>query len=139
MTERPEFCCDAAPFDQFLGALQTAGIKPEDVDVVVNTHLHTDHVGWNTHRLNGSWLPTFPNARYLMPDADCRHFAPRRPGFDRRDAIVFSDSILPVADQTELIAGDYQLSDSLWLRPAAGHTRVDGGLAGRRCAGGVRR
>ncbi|MFN8042931.1 MAG: MBL fold metallo-hydrolase [Mycobacterium sp.] len=120
--ERPNFAVMQHLSTGFLGALQTAGIKPEDVDVVVNTHLHTDHVGWNTHRLNGSWLPTFPNARYLMPDADYRHFAPDGPGSTDATRIVFSDSILPVADQTELIAGDYQLSDSLWLRPAAGHT-----------------
>ena len=47
--------------------LQRAGVQPEAVDVVVNTHLHTDHVGWNTKRDGDSWVPTFPNARYLIP------------------------------------------------------------------------
>ena len=67
-----------------------AGVAPESVDVVVNTHLHTDHVGWNTKLDDGSWVPTFPNARYLMPEVDYSSSirstsAPDRPG-DRRQA-----------------------------------------------------
>ena len=63
----------------FLASLRRAGIEPEDVDVVVNTHLHFDHVGWNTMRDGDAWVPTFPNARYLMPEADYRHFNPDGP------------------------------------------------------------
>ena len=68
------------PFDHlntdFLGSLQSAGVDPAAVDVVINTHLHSDHVGWNTMVRDGSWVPTFPNARYLMPEADYRYFHP---------------------------------------------------------------
>lgn len=103
-------------------ALAAAGVRPEDVDIVLNTHLHIDHVGWNTHRVDGEWAPTFPNARYLMPDADYRYFGPDGSGFTEGSRTIFSDSIVPVADQTELFAGDHRLSESLWLRPAAGHT-----------------
>ncbi len=60
----------------YLDALADAGVTPEAVDVVINTHLHTDHVGWNTRLVRGAWVPTFPNARYLMPEHDYRHFSP---------------------------------------------------------------
>lgn len=106
----------------FPGAFQRAGFAPEDVDVVVNTHLHTDHVGWNTTSVDGAWVPTFPNARYLMPEADHRYFAPDAPTTNDGMRIVFSDSIVPVGDQTELFSGEHRISESLWLRPAPGHT-----------------
>jgi glyoxylase-like metal-dependent hydrolase (beta-lactamase superfamily II) len=108
----------------FLGALSAAGVSPESVDVVVNTHLHTDHVGWNTRASADGWVPTFPNARYLLPEADFRHFGPDGPGCDAAARVVFDDSVAPVyeAGQVELFSGDRQLSESMWLRPAAGHT-----------------
>jgi glyoxylase-like metal-dependent hydrolase (beta-lactamase superfamily II) len=118
----------------FLGELARAGFEPADVDVVVNTHLHFDHVGWNTMRHNDSWMPTFPNARYLMPEADYRHFQPGGPvqsstprteeeaSVQRHVRTVFSDSISPVHEQIELWSDDHQLSESFWLRPAPGHT-----------------
>jgi glyoxylase-like metal-dependent hydrolase (beta-lactamase superfamily II) len=106
----------------FLDALSRAKVDPADVDVVINTHLHTDHVGWNTRLEAGSWVPTFPNARYLIPDADYRFFAPDGPGTNDGARIVFDDSVLPVADQMELWSDGLQLSESLRLRPAPGHT-----------------
>ena len=106
----------------FLSALADAGVQPEDVDVVINTHLHTDHVGWNTRAGADGWVPTFPNARYLMPEADYRHFSPDGPGAREGMRIVFADSVLPVEPQMELFSGDHQVSASLWLRPAGGHT-----------------
>lgn len=114
----------------YLGALADAGVTPDDVDVVINTHVHTDHVGWNTRlaaasradTADGTWVPTFPNARYLIPELDYRYFAPDGAGDREGMRIVFADSILPVESQMELYSGDHQLSESLWLRPAAGHT-----------------
>ncbi|MDT5105617.1 MAG: hypothetical protein QOI25_3130 [Mycobacterium sp.] len=106
----------------FLDALRAAGVDPANVDVVVNTHLHTDHVGWNTHRVDGKWVPTFPNARYLMPEADYRFLGPDGPGADEGRRILFDDSIFPVEAQTELWSDDLQISESLRLRPAPGHT-----------------
>jgi glyoxylase-like metal-dependent hydrolase (beta-lactamase superfamily II) len=120
----------------FLDALRRAGVEPESVDVVVNTHIHSDHVGWNTKQHNDSWVPTFPNARYLVPEADYRYFhpdnadalPPARTEADeaRRDTgrIVFADSILPVDEvgQIELWSDDHRISESLRLRPASGHT-----------------
>jgi glyoxylase-like metal-dependent hydrolase (beta-lactamase superfamily II) len=106
----------------FLAALDGAGVDRADVDVVVNTHLHVDHVGWNTHLVAGAWAPTFPNARYLMPEADYRFFGPDGPGADDARLILFEDSIFPVQEQTELWTDDLRISESLRLRPAPGHT-----------------
>ena len=107
----------------FLGALGRAGFDPADVDVVVNTHLHTDHVGWNTHLgPDGAWTPTFPNARYVMPETDYRYFSPDGAGHDEAMATVFSDSVFPVTDQMERWSDDHRVSESLRLRPAPGHT-----------------
>ncbi|KAA0109402.1 MBL fold metallo-hydrolase [Mycolicibacterium sp. P9-22] len=108
----------------FLGALSAAGVSPDSVDVVLNTHLHTDHVGWNTTAAGAGWAPTFPNARYLMPEADFRYFGPGGAGCDAAARVVFDDSVAPVyeAGQVELFSGEHRLSESVWLRPAAGHT-----------------
>lgn len=108
----------------FLDALVAAGVSPDSVDVVLNTHLHTDHVGWNTTAAGGGWAPTFPNARYLMPEADFRYFGPGGAGCDAAAQIVFDDSVAPVyeAGQVELFSDEYPLSESVWLRSAAGHT-----------------
>jgi glyoxylase-like metal-dependent hydrolase (beta-lactamase superfamily II) len=118
----------------FLDALRAAGVEPDSVDVVVNTHIHSDHVGWNTMRDGDDWAPTFPNARYVMPEADYRHFhpdnadnwsAPRTEADAARQAgwrIMFADSIVPVEEQMELWSEDHQLGESLRLRPAPGHT-----------------
>jgi glyoxylase-like metal-dependent hydrolase (beta-lactamase superfamily II) len=120
--ERPHIPGLANLDSGFLASLAAAGFEPGDVDVVINTHLHTDHVGWNTNLVNGSWVPTFPNARYLMPEADYRHFTPGAAGDSEGMRIVFSDSVIPVAEQMVLWSDDLELSDSLRLRPAPGHT-----------------
>src|SRR5258707_613718 len=120
----------------FLAALQSAGIDRNAVDVVINTHIHSDHVGWNTMRDKDSWVPTFPNARYLVPAADYHHFEPDGPAArqsprteaeaaeQRGNQLVFADSVLPVDEAGQLIqwSDDYQISQSLRLRPAPGHT-----------------
>jgi glyoxylase-like metal-dependent hydrolase (beta-lactamase superfamily II) len=120
----------------FLAACESAGIDRNAVDVVVNTHIHSDHVGWNTMLEDDTWVPTFPNARYVTPAADYRHFAPDGPAArqsprteeeevqQRGNQLVFADSVLPVDRAGQLIqwSDDYQISQSLRLRPAPGHT-----------------
>ncbi|CAN5568963.1 MBL fold metallo-hydrolase [soil metagenome] len=106
----------------FVAALARAGVEPESVDVVINTHLHTDHVGWNTRLLGDAWVPTFPNARYLVPEADYRLFSPDGPGVNDGMRLVFCDSVFPVEDQIELWSDEYRVSESLSLRAAPGHT-----------------
>ena len=120
----------------YLSALQSAGVDREAVDVVVTTHIHSDHVGWNTMLAEGAWIPTFPNARYVLPAADYQHFQPDGPAATRAprteeeaaqqhgDQLVFADSVTPVQEAGQLVqwSDDYRISDSLRLRPAAGHT-----------------
>jgi glyoxylase-like metal-dependent hydrolase (beta-lactamase superfamily II) len=109
----------------FLAALQSAGVDRNAVDVVVNTHIHSDHVGWNTMLEGDAWVPTFPNARYLVPAADFHHFAPDGPaGQQPGNRLVFADSVAPIQEAGQLVAwsDDCQISPSLRLRPAPGHT-----------------
>lgn len=106
----------------FLADFAAAGFDPADVDIVVNTHLHTDHVGWNTQLVDDRWVPTFPNARYVMPEADYRFFGPGGDGENDGMRTVLADSVIPVGDQIQLWSDDLVLSPSLRLRPAAGHT-----------------
>ncbi|MGV0743725.1 MBL fold metallo-hydrolase [Mycolicibacterium sp. XJ870] len=109
----------------FLGNLAKAGVAPEDVDLVINTHLHVDHVGWNTYLDDGDWVPTFSNATYLIPRADFEFWDPdtgahSNPG--QRN--VFEDSVAPVrlAGQTVLWDSTFQVDANLKLELAPGHT-----------------
>ena len=102
---------------RFMAALTAAGVGPEDIDFVLCTHLHTDHVGWNTQLVDGRWVPTFPNARYLMPAADNELYGDR--GGDS-----YNESVLPVieAGQAELVTPGHMLGDHITLVPTPGHT-----------------
>ncbi len=111
----------------FLGALARAGVRPQDVDVVVNTHLHADHVGWNTLDAGGEWVPAFPRARYLIPAADDFHFGPANShgvGRSPDDRLVYEDSVAPVhrAGQAVLWDGAHRIDEHLTLESAPGHT-----------------
>ncbi|MBF9066959.1 MBL fold metallo-hydrolase [Streptacidiphilus fuscans] len=111
----------------FLGRLAQAGVSPQDVDVVVNTHIHVDHVGWNTRELDGEWVPTFPNAQYLLPAADDFHYGPDHAYGDGRrvdDRLMYEDSIAPVhrSGQATLWDGTHRIDENLTLESAPGHT-----------------
>ncbi|KMW58190.1 Beta-lactamase-like protein [Candidatus Rhodobacter oscarellae] len=103
--------------DRFLQALAAAGAAPEDVDYVMCTHLHSDHIGWNTRLLDGRWVPTFRNAKYLMPGVDIAEMAERAPP-------QYAESIHPVieAGQAEHVEAGHRLGDELTLIPTPGHT-----------------
>lgn len=114
----------------YLGNLARAGLKPEDIDLVLCTHLHIDHVGWNTRLSDGKWIPTFPNAKYLMTRLDYERYGHISPD-DQEGAIgywSFQDSVLPVmaAGQAELVETDHvverELGEGVWLEGAPGHT-----------------
>jgi glyoxylase-like metal-dependent hydrolase (beta-lactamase superfamily II) len=110
----------------YLGALAEAGVRPEDVDLVVNTHLHVDHVGWNTMLRDGVWVPTFPNATYLMPRADFEFWNPaNNPNLvGGVNENVFEDSVAPVhaAGQVQLWEDRRVIDAALRLEAAPGHT-----------------
>ncbi|MCO8274016.1 MBL fold metallo-hydrolase [Actinoplanes sp. TRM 88003] len=110
----------------YLGNLARAGVRPEDVDLVVNTHLHVDHVGWNTRQAGGEWVPTFPNATYLMPRPDFVFWDPaHHPGLAGGvNENAFEDSVAPVhaAGQVQLWEGTHTIDANLRLRAAPGHT-----------------
>ncbi|MFF4852152.1 MBL fold metallo-hydrolase [Streptomyces sp. NPDC001194] len=112
----------------FLGELErAAGVRPEDVDIVVNTHVHGDHVGWNTVAADGGWVPAFPNARYLVPAADDHHFGPGNGyggGVREDDRLIYEDSIAPVhrTGQVVLWDGAHRIDEHLTLESAPGHT-----------------
>ncbi|MFD0903867.1 MBL fold metallo-hydrolase [Actinomadura sediminis] len=111
----------------FLGELARAGVRPEDVDLVVNTHLHVDHVGWNT-RLDGrAWVPTFPNAAYLMPRRDFDFWNPANghaSRLGRGNQNVFEDSVAPVHEAGLALLWDdaHVIDGNLRLELAPGHT-----------------
>jgi glyoxylase-like metal-dependent hydrolase (beta-lactamase superfamily II) len=110
----------------FLGNLERAGVKPDQVDIVVNTHLHVDHVGWNTRLEGQGWVPTFRNATYLMPKADFEFWNPanNRNIAGGVNQNVFEDSVVPVhaAGQVVLWEDEHTIDANLRLRATPGHT-----------------
>ncbi|MEV0253899.1 MBL fold metallo-hydrolase [Streptomyces sp. NPDC050732] len=111
----------------FLANLARAGVAPEDVDIVINTHLHIDHVGWNTYLDDRQWVPTFPNATYLMPKDDFDFWNPEnnhKPVLGRGNQNVFEDSVAPVhrAGRTLLWEKSHRIDADLRLDAAPGHT-----------------
>jgi glyoxylase-like metal-dependent hydrolase (beta-lactamase superfamily II) len=106
----------------FLVDLATADYPRETIDTVICTHLHVDHVGWNTMLTDGRWVPTFPDARYLIGRVEYGHWTSQR---DREDmAAVLMDSVLPVWDAglVDLVETDHRICDELSLVPTPGHT-----------------
>jgi glyoxylase-like metal-dependent hydrolase (beta-lactamase superfamily II) len=106
----------------FLADLAAAGFARESIDTVLCTHLHVDHVGWNTMLVDGRWIPTFPRARYLMGRVEFAHW---RGQHERDDmAAVFADSVRPVHDAglAELVESDCRICEEVSLVPTPGHT-----------------
>ena len=106
----------------FLADLATAGYPRESIDTVLCTHLHVDHVGWNTMLVDGKWLPTFPRARYLMGRVEFAHWQEQHERDDM--AAVFADSVKPVYDAglADLVEIDQRVCDEISLVPTTGHT-----------------
>jgi glyoxylase-like metal-dependent hydrolase (beta-lactamase superfamily II) len=107
--------------DNWMRALAAAGLTVEDVDVVMCTHLQLDHVGWNTRWVDGQWVPTFPNARYVFGR---RVYAATEAAHKQTENPVYLDSVLPIvrAGVAEFADDDYQLGDYVRAMPIPGHT-----------------
>jgi len=105
----------------FLERFEAAGFKRESIDAVLCTHLHYDHVGWNTMLVDGRWTPTFPNARYLMGRAEFEHAREDKEG---DHGLIFEDSVRPVFDAglVDLVEVDHRICDEVWFVPTPGHT-----------------
>ena len=109
----------------WLENLRAAGVAPEDVNLVLCSHLHVDHVGWNTRLENGKWVPTFPRARYLVSRPEWEYWrSPAGIASLQRTGDFITDSVLPIflSGQAELIDGAYGISAGIRIEPAAGHT-----------------
>jgi glyoxylase-like metal-dependent hydrolase (beta-lactamase superfamily II) len=118
-----------APFDQqqwdWIGRLAAAGVRPEDVDTVICTHFHVDHVGWNTRLENGRWVPTFPNARYLFTKDEWAFWKGDAARAQRdRSGDYIGDSVMPIAEAglADFVAMDHRINDEVSLAPQPGHT-----------------
>ncbi len=115
----------------FLEDLSKAGYETGDIDTVMCTHLHVDHVGWNTMLVDGEWVPTFPNARYLMGKQEYEYWDKVESDKTRSEADadqlnrgVMGDSVRPVFDAglVDLVDMDHRVCDEVFLEPTTGHT-----------------
>ena len=119
---RPSWHMQNSPF---IEELASVGVHPEEVDFVLCTHLHVDHVGWNTKLLDGRWVPTFPNAKYIFSRNEFELWAAR---YEKGETVpvplVYEDSVLPnvEAGQAIIVEDTHQIDDGMWLEPAPGHT-----------------
>ena len=118
----------------FMDALNSHGLSVEDIDFVMCTHMHGDHVGWNTQLVDGRWVPTFPNARYVFSKDEADAWQGGNPKFS---GAAYEDSVLPIiaAGRADLVASDFALDDEVWLEPSPGHT--PGHVSVRLASGGA--
>jgi glyoxylase-like metal-dependent hydrolase (beta-lactamase superfamily II) len=116
---RPKW--DMKTDNTYIGGLKAAGFSVEDIDFVMCTHLHPDHVGWNTRLQNGRWVPTFPNARYVFGKTEFEHWTTQ----NAKAAVPqFVDSVLPVveAKRADIVGNDLAVGDHARILPTPGHT-----------------
>src|SRR5690349_16509857 len=106
----------------FLETMTAAGFPPESIDTVLCTHLHVDHVGWNTRLVGGTWIPTFPKAAYVFGRREYEHWRDHSDTPDR--VAVFNDSVQPIvaAGKAELVESDARLTEEIALIPTPGHS-----------------
>ena len=107
------------PFPEMMAA---AGFEPDSIDTVLCTHLHVDHVGWNTKLVDGKWVPTFPKARYVFGRTEYEYWRDHSTAPDKQ--AVFNDSVKPIveADRADLIRSDHRLCEEIRMIPTPGHS-----------------
>jgi len=109
--------------DRFEKGLAAVGLGVDDIDYVMCTHLHGDHVGWNTRLDNGRWVPTFPNAKYIMADRELGYWTQREK--DNPESCPWmTDSVLPIvaAKREQIVKSDFAFNDQVKLLATPGHT-----------------
>ena len=110
----------------YLARLAAAGVQPDEIDLVMCTHLHHDHVGWNTQQRDGKWVPTFPKARYVFskPDFEAFYALDRDPNSGPAEMGTFRECVLPIveAGRADLVTGPHRLDEHIEIIPAPGHS-----------------
>jgi len=110
----------------WLDRLAAAGARPDEIDMVMCTHLHHDHLGWNTQLKNGRWEPTFPKARYVFSKLDFDYFQhmDQDPATAPAEFGTFRESVLPIveAGRADLVSGPHRLNEFIEILPAPGHS-----------------
>ena len=110
----------------FLDNLAKTGVQPSDIDFVMCTHLHADHVGWNTQLVDGAWVPTFPNAQYLFAEKELAHWQHEHDANPTEPILYGSyiDSVLPVmaSGQAQLVKSNHAVAPGIHMEAAYGHT-----------------
>ena len=114
---------DMLSSDRYEKNLAATGIGVGDIDYVMCTHLHVDHVGWNTRLENGRWVPTFPKAKYLFADRELAHWTAKEKE-DPANHPWITNSVLPIvhAKRAEVVKSDHALNELVQLIPTPGHT-----------------
>ncbi len=107
--------------DTYMRGLKAAGVTVDDIDYVMCTHLHVDHVGWNTRLIDGRWVPTFPNARYVFAKGEFDYWTEQNA---KAEVPPFADSVLPVVEarRAEIVRDDFAIGDHARILPTPGHT-----------------
>jgi glyoxylase-like metal-dependent hydrolase (beta-lactamase superfamily II) len=107
--------------DAFMRGLASAGLTVNDIHFVLCTHLHVDHIGWNTRLENGRWVPTFPNARYIFSKTELDFWLDEA---KKTDLPQIVDSVIPIveAKACDIVTSDHSLNDLITLIPTPGHT-----------------
>ena len=107
--------------DTYMRGLKAAGVSVDDIDFVMCTHLHVDHVGWNTKLEGGRWVPTFPKARYIFGKAEYDYWAEQHA---KAAVPPFGDSVLPVVEarRADIVGNDFAVGDHVRILPTPGHT-----------------
>ncbi len=107
--------------EAYMTALKAAGLTPDEIDFVMCTHLHADHVGWNTRLEAGRWVPTFPKAKYIFGREEFDHWTAVS---GQNPVSIYTESVLPIveAGRAQLVDHDFRLDDVVRLHPTPGHT-----------------